>query len=176
MWLLASRQVKYLYKYTYKGPDKACLERAVDEVANFLHSRYCGASEAAWPLFGFPMQGRSHHVERLPVHLPLEKNVLFEEGAEAEAAIAALSRDSKLEAWFRLCSSAHTFPDATCALIRSLRYIELPRHFVWEPKSSSWKLRSKTLKELFHSHRRLASNLLDETIDVIVALFMPVQV
>ena len=42
------KAVKYLYKYTYKGPDKACLQRSVDEVAQFLDSRYCGAPEAAW--------------------------------------------------------------------------------------------------------------------------------
>ena len=42
--------VKYLYKYTYEGPDRTCLERAVDEVADFLDSRYVGALEAAWRL------------------------------------------------------------------------------------------------------------------------------
>ena len=139
--------MKYLYKYTYKGPDKACLERTVDEVAQFLDSRYCGAPEAAWRIFGFPLQGRSHHVERLPVHLPLEKNVVFVEGAEAQAAQAALSRDSKLEAWFRLNASADTFSAETASLIRSLRYADVPRHFIWDVKTTSWKPRSKALKE-----------------------------
>ena len=112
-----------------------------------MDSRYCGAPEAAWRLFGFPLQGRSHHVERLPIHLPLEKNVLFTQGAEAQAALAALSRDSKLEAWFRLNSMAPSLPAETCALIRSLRYVDVPRHFTWDAKTTSWKLRAKGLKE-----------------------------
>ena len=37
------KAIRYLYKSTYKGPDKACLERVVDEVANFIDSR-CGRS------------------------------------------------------------------------------------------------------------------------------------
>ena len=42
----SSKAVKYLYKYTYKGPDKACIRRAdwVDgySLANmFTHNRKC---------------------------------------------------------------------------------------------------------------------------------------
>ena len=32
--------VKYLYKYTYKGPDRACLEHQVDETTKCLDARY----------------------------------------------------------------------------------------------------------------------------------------
>ena len=131
-----------------EGPDKACLERSVDEVAQYLDSRYCGTPEAAWRLFGFPLQGRSHHVERLPIHLPLQKNVLFSEGSEAQAAANALSRDSKLEAWFRLNASADSYDPQTAALILSLRYPEIPRHFVWDVKKSYWKLRARSLKDI----------------------------
>jgi len=40
-----------------------------DEITRFLDFRYLGPCEAAWRIFEFPMQGRSHHVERLPIHL-----------------------------------------------------------------------------------------------------------
>lgn len=108
------KAVKYLYKYTYKGPDRACLDRSVDEVSQFLDSRYCGAPEAAWRLFGFPLQGRSHHVERLPIRLPLEKTVTFRSGS----------------------------------LIRSLRYPDVPRYFVWNSKTFYWTRRAKISKEI----------------------------
>ena len=78
------RAVKYLYKYTYKGPDRACLEHEVDEVKSFLDSRYCGAPEAAWRLLQFPLHGKSHQVDKLPVHLPLEQHLLFSPGFEEE--------------------------------------------------------------------------------------------
>ena len=74
------KAVKYLYKYTYKGPDRACLEYVVDEVSDFLDARYVGAPEAVWRIFEYSLQGRSHAVERLPVHLPLHQRVLFQHG------------------------------------------------------------------------------------------------
>jgi hypothetical protein len=40
-----------------------------DEISRFLDFRYLGPQEAAWRIFEFPMQAKSHHVERLPVHL-----------------------------------------------------------------------------------------------------------
>ena len=141
------RAVKYLYKYTYKGPDRACLERSIDEVAQFVDSRYCGAPEAVWRLLAFPLQGRSHHVERLPVHLPLSKNVTFEVGSEADAVSSALLRRSKLEAWFTLNSNAAKLDARTASLVRSLRYPDIPRYFLWDTKSCSWIKRQRTSKE-----------------------------
>lgn len=40
-----------------------------DEIVRHLDFRYLCANEAAWRIFGFDMQGKSHHVERLPIHL-----------------------------------------------------------------------------------------------------------
>ena len=62
------KAIKYLRNYTHKGPDRACVGRIVDEVADVLDTRYCGASEAAWRIFQLPLHGRSHAVERLLVH------------------------------------------------------------------------------------------------------------
>ena len=73
------KAVKYLYKYTFKGPDCANME-IVNEVAEFLDARYVTAPEACWRLFEFPMHARSHVVERLPVHLQNEQPVTFEDG------------------------------------------------------------------------------------------------
>ena len=86
-------------------------------------------------------------MERLPVHLPLQKNVVFARGCEAQAAAGALSKNSKLEAWFRLNSSADSLSADTAALVRSLRYPDIPRYFIWEGKTCSWKPRTKALKE-----------------------------
>ena len=118
-------------------------------VAWFLDARYCGAPEASWRLFAFPLQGRSHAVERLPVHLPLQQNVLFQQGSESDAVRLALTRPSKLEAWFRLNAGADSHDSATASLIRSLRYPDLPRFFTWCGKESSWKPRKRGAKVMF---------------------------
>ena len=72
------KAIKYIYKYTYKGPDRDCMEVVRDEIAEYIDARYLSAPEACWRLFGFQMQARSHPVERLPVHLPFGQTVLFE--------------------------------------------------------------------------------------------------
>ena len=89
------KAVKYLYKYSYKGPDRACIERSRDEVQELLDSRYIGAPEAAWRLLGYELHGKSHVVERLPVHLPLSQYVQFEVGRESERVDQALTKDTK---------------------------------------------------------------------------------
>ena len=79
--------VKYLYKYVYKGPDRAmtcvCGENDaidVDEIQNFQDSRCIGACEACWRIFEFHLYERSPPVEALCVHLPNEHQTLLAEG------------------------------------------------------------------------------------------------
>lgn len=131
------KAVKYLYKYTYKGPDRACFEHVVDEVTDFLDARYVGAPEAAWRLFEFELHGRSHPIERLPVHLPLHQAVYFQNGHEQECVRQAMSRTTKLEAWFELNSAKDVDP-LTQALSHSLRYFELPDYFTWDSVACKW--------------------------------------
>ena len=62
------RSVKYLYKYVYKGPDRAVVsirdeKDEKNEIAKYLNSRYVSAIEACWRLFNFGLQERSHKVE-----------------------------------------------------------------------------------------------------------------
>lgn len=66
------RLVKYIFKYAYKGHDRAHVElgQRADEIQQHIDARYLGAAEAVWRLFEFPIHGASHSVERLSVHLP----------------------------------------------------------------------------------------------------------
>jgi hypothetical protein len=99
--------VKYLYKYVYKGHDRALAvvqpEAGVlpavasqvasggadgnnapathrDEVQNYLDGRYVSASEACHRLFAFDLHGMHLNVYRLAVHLPNEQTTYFPEG------------------------------------------------------------------------------------------------
>ena len=78
------KAVKYLYKCTDKGPDRANME-VINEVAEYLDARYVTAPEACWRLFQCPSHARSHIVERLPVHLKDRQNVPFVGGQERTA-------------------------------------------------------------------------------------------
>ena len=136
------RAIKYLYKYSYKGPDRACVERVVNEVSDFLDTRYCGAPEAAWRLFQFALHGKSHAVERLPVHLPLQQSVLFDPDCVQLAVTNSLTRRTKLEAWFDMNSNVGALPKETRQIVNAMRYHEIPRYFRWESKSCTWQRRA----------------------------------
>ena len=159
------RAIKYLYKYSYKGPDRACVEKSVNEVTEFLDTRYCGAPEAAWRLFQFPLHGKSHAVDRLPVHLPLEQSILFRSGEEREAVERCMQKRTKLQAWFDLNASASTQAEETCALIRRLRYHELPKHLRWDASTCTWRRRAQGPKggDVLGRLRHVSARLLQST-------------
>ena len=129
------KAVKYLYKYTYKGHDRADLEVVVDEIQNHVNSRYVGPAEACWRLFQFPLTGKSHVVCRLALHLEHEQLIYFEEGAETEAVTAAEHKHTTLTAWFALNAKD---PDA-----RQFTYQQIPEFYRWDRKTTTWIPRSK---------------------------------
>ena len=96
---------------------------------------------------GFPMHGRSHKVERLPVHLPLEQAVQFQNGEERTAANAALTRRTKLEAWIALNAEASSNPNLPDRdLILDMRYPRVPQQFIWDSKHTQWVKRKRQAK------------------------------
>ena len=96
------RPVKYMFKYTFKGHDRANVElgSAPDEIQAHLDARYVGASEAAWRLFEFERHGSAHTVTRMAAHLPLENLIHFRAGEDAAAARNPASQRATLTAWF----------------------------------------------------------------------------
>jgi hypothetical protein len=75
--------IKYLFKYVYKGHDRAIIEisrqsnnategNVVEtvEIKKYLDCHYVSASEATWRIFKFDMHERFPTVERLQYHLP----------------------------------------------------------------------------------------------------------
>ena len=82
--------VNYLYKYLYKGHDRAAVQMGedVDEIKSYLEGRYISASEACWRLFKFRLHSEQPSVRRLMYHLPTWQSVVFEENETVAQIIA----------------------------------------------------------------------------------------
>lgn len=86
------KAVKYLYKYITKGHDRISVQvqdpnvanTNVDEIKEYLDCRYVSAMEACWRIFEFPMHRQSHVITVLPVHLPNQQSVVFNENNPEE--------------------------------------------------------------------------------------------
>ncbi|KAK6021271.1 hypothetical protein OSTOST_13057 [Ostertagia ostertagi] len=145
--------IKYLFKYVYKGHDKATavisraggpdaaqptIEEGTDEIKQYIDCRYVSASEASWRLYAFPMQDRSPSVERLPVYLEGQEPVVFEAGEDLRAVLERPVKNSMLDAYF--AANAHV---ETAAVAKTLTYSQFPTMFVWKPKQRQWKLRQR---------------------------------
>ncbi len=86
------RGIKYLFKYIYKGHDRATIEISrqsdnatkrnvveASEILKYFNCRYVFASEAMWRIFNFDMHERFPVVESLQYHLPNQQMVLFDD-------------------------------------------------------------------------------------------------
>jgi hypothetical protein len=105
----------------------------VDEISEFVDSRYISPPEAVWRILQFEMQAKSHSVVRLPVTLPGQESVYFLTGQEEEAIDQATGRKNHLSAWFELNG---VDPEASKVL-----YADIPLHYSWIPKERRWKRR-----------------------------------
>lgn len=127
--------VKYLYKYVYKGPDRANVliddPSNVDEVKIYLDARYISASEATWRLLGNKMHDGSPPIQRLQLHLPQQQPVYFAADGDLQDVVdRARGRDTTLTAYFK---ANLKYPHA-----RNLLYQGFPSHFVFQCKEREW--------------------------------------
>ena len=131
------KAVKYLFKYTFKGHDRAEIEAGVDEISDHINARYVGPAESAWRLFEFPLHQKSHVVVRLALHLPGQHMQIFSKGQEIEATQDGDQEKTTLTAWFEL--------NRRDAAARRLLYAEVPEHYRWDRKTKSWMQRQHAL-------------------------------
>jgi hypothetical protein len=133
--------VKYLYKYVYKGHDRALavvepeagalpaaapqaatggadgnnVPAARDEVQNYLDGRYVSASEACHRLFAFNLHNMHPNVYRLAVHLPNEQTSYFPKGTMVREAMMH-NNSTTLTGWCDFNRNAKS----ECAVVATL--------------------------------------------------------
>ncbi|XP_017239653.1 uncharacterized protein LOC108212437 [Daucus carota subsp. sativus] len=145
-----ARSLKYLFKYCFKGHDTATVhvsgrkkrvsqqngDQAIDEIDAYFDGRYICGAESAYRIFGFPIHHRTISVERLPFHLPGQKNCTFHSNQPLDkVADREKYRFSKLEAFFELCK--------VNVAAQKYTYQEIPEHFVWDDGQRKWNPRKR---------------------------------
>ncbi|XP_063941193.1 uncharacterized protein LOC135149410 [Daucus carota subsp. sativus] len=140
-----ARSLKYLFKYCLKSHDTATVHvtgrkkmtsnknpgEPIDEIDAYFDGRYICGAESAYRIFGFPIHHRTISVERLPFHLPGQKNCTFRSNQPLDK-VSEREKDrmSKLEAFFHLC--------ANNVSARQYTYQEVHEHFVWDDGQREW--------------------------------------
>ena len=108
------KAVKYIYKYVYKGSDRAIFEiqdkkkpkqideeKKYDEIQKHINGRYISSTEAAWRMLGLSIDGMKPPVETLDYIVSNEEHVVFpyEDPKETEIALKN-AKYHKLNAYF----------------------------------------------------------------------------
>ncbi|GMF22530.1 unnamed protein product [Phytophthora fragariaefolia] len=107
--------IKYLYKYVYKGSDRAVLTiEAVrdpseprsepNEILRFLDARYISLVEAAMRILTYEIQGKTHAVTTLTVHLEGSQMVMFQPNDDPDRVLGRAG-STMLTSFFKLCAS-----------------------------------------------------------------------
>ncbi|KAG3164947.1 hypothetical protein PI124_g4988 [Phytophthora idaei] len=138
----AIRPVKYLYKYVYKGSDKAVITVEVvrgeggqtqlepNEILRFLNARYISPVEACMRLLDYSVQGKTPAITQLTIHLENEQMVTFR-SSDDPAVVVTRGKHTMLTRFFELCASEA--PDNQVA--QSTLYQDIPKLFRWDTKT-----------------------------------------
>ena len=134
-----------MFKYIYKGPDKAQTvfesvltdqntTKTIDtnEIEEYVDARYISAIEAVWHIFHFLMHDQGPSVIRLDTHLENDQTIVYKDD-EKLGEIQKKERHTKLTAWFLLNTN-----DLNA---RNHLYHDIPKYYVWKNESRTWQRR-----------------------------------
>ncbi|KAG3086459.1 hypothetical protein PI124_g12786 [Phytophthora idaei] len=142
--------VKYLYKCVYKGSDKAVIAvEAVrgegnqtqiepNEILRFLNARYTPPAEACMRLLDNSVQGKTHAIVQLTIHLENEQMIMFRY-SDDPAVVVTRGKHTMLARFFELCASEA--PENQVAKITF--YQDIPKLFRWDTKAKRWVRRKR---------------------------------
>jgi hypothetical protein len=151
------KAVKYLFKYIYKGHDKAsfAFEKEVindggiiNEIRQYRDARYVSPPEAIYRIFCFHMFGVSPSVLQLQLHLPNMHSVAWKACDNLEDVVAKPSSSkSMLTEYFDM---NHKYAEVWKWLYR-----EFPEHYRWIAGDKKWQKRKNKrsqIRRLVYAH------------------------
>src|SRR5712691_131956 len=148
------KAVKYIFKYVYKGHDHTTMEfgTCIDEIKQYLDSRYVSSCETAWRLYFFEMHDHEPSVLRLAVHLPEHQSVVINPNTDLDlhqVLQTAENKDITLTGWFK----ANIKYRENDMVINTL-YQDFPNNMVWNKGSHEWSIRQRGFQigRMYYAH------------------------
>lgn len=138
------KSVKYLYKYIYKGHDRASYtvepkdsgRKVINEIKQYRDTRMITVIEAIYRLYGFKLYSMSPPVLQMQVHLPGMHMVAYKSTDNLNDVVRRVnSQKSMLTEYFKV-NRKH--PAA-----RKLLYKEFPEYYTWNKSRKFWKPRKR---------------------------------
>jgi hypothetical protein len=135
------KSVKYLFKYVYKGHDRASIavresdkpddKGNVDEIKQYREARWVTPPEAMRRIYGFELSKNYPPIKQLQLHLPNTHMVSFHECDKIERVVACPgASESMLTAYFK-ANRMHGFA-------RGILYHDFPAYFTWHSDGKIW--------------------------------------
>ncbi|ONM01415.1 hypothetical protein ZEAMMB73_Zm00001d030709 [Zea mays] len=137
------KAVKYLFKYIYKGHDRASVVMRdaskenddVDEIQQYRDARWVTPPEALWRIYGFELSQNSPSVMQLQLHLPNMHMVTFHERQMVERVVNRPGADrSMITAYFE---ANKLYEEA-----RGILYRDFPEWYTWK-QGKVWQRRKR---------------------------------
>lgn len=127
------KAIKYLYKYVYKGHDRASFsveanqqeqDGVINEIRQYRDARYISPPEAMHRIFDFPLFAVCPSVLQLQLYLQEMQSVPYEESKNLEDVVMHPGSDlTTLTEYFKV-----NYVDN---FARKLLYREFPEHYCW---------------------------------------------
>lgn len=107
--------------------EEDCDRLEPNEIIRFLNARYISPGEACMRLLDYPVQGKTHAINQLPIHLEGEQIVTFRENDEVNQVLDC-GRLTMLTAFFEVCTSG----ESDNQVAKTLTYQNVRKLFRWE--------------------------------------------
>ena len=150
--------IEYLCKYVNKGNDKIGFqllkdseEKILNEVKDFMESRYLTPTYCMWRLFDFDLHKKSPTTVELAVHLPQEQLISIKPHQQSPDELRRLLENrtkTSLEHGFDLnekyekTSTVEVFRNGTrIPNPNELLYHQIPEYYLYDKKKGFWKAR-----------------------------------
>ncbi|PWZ32213.1 60S ribosomal protein L2, mitochondrial [Zea mays] len=139
------KAVKYLFKYIYKGHDRASVvmrdaskaDDDVDEIKQYKDARWVTPPEALWRIYGFELSQISPPVMQLQLHLPNMHMVAFHERQMVERVVNRPGADRSMHTAYFEANRLHEEA-------RGILYRDFPEWYTWQSgKGKVWQRRKR---------------------------------